>query len=337
MHERIEWIDVAKALGIIAVVVGHILPSGLTTQLIYWWHMPMFFIIGGFFLKPINRQQIGHFIKRRIQPQLATYFAVGLLLVLLSRAVHQTDWSATIQQLASLLIGGRTLTGYTTTMWFINVYVLTLLMVVTIISTIQKRRWRLTIAVAGLLLGCTYDKVSVWFQGTQTLPWDADIVLLTTFFTLIGYEWFHHPHIKPLTNVLPLLGAVGVTTGAVILKLSGQLPFSLSLKSHLIETGGLPSALILLTVPLTSCLIVFWVAKWCSMTALKPLLTIMGRHSLSIMLFHKALFDLCSQLNLNALPLQIIIGLIVPIGLSWLRRKLGHFTQPIRLPQSAPL
>ncbi|WP_054660317.1 acyltransferase family protein [Secundilactobacillus kimchicus] len=93
MHERIEWIDVAKALGIIAVVVGHILPSGLTTQLIYWWHMPMFFIIGGFFLKPINRRQIGHFIKRRIQPQLATYFAVGLLLVLLSRAVHQTDWS----------------------------------------------------------------------------------------------------------------------------------------------------------------------------------------------------------------------------------------------------
>ncbi len=40
LKKRIEWIDIAKAYGIIAVVFGHALASGTTTNMIYWWHMP---------------------------------------------------------------------------------------------------------------------------------------------------------------------------------------------------------------------------------------------------------------------------------------------------------
>lgn len=55
---RQRWVDIAKGIAIIAVVLGHInynWPGGrlvpLSDLLIWLWHVPVFFMIGGFFLK----------------------------------------------------------------------------------------------------------------------------------------------------------------------------------------------------------------------------------------------------------------------------------------------
>lgn len=45
--KRIDWIDTAKGIGIIAVIIGHFHVPDLTMRLIYSWHMPLFFIISG--------------------------------------------------------------------------------------------------------------------------------------------------------------------------------------------------------------------------------------------------------------------------------------------------
>lgn len=56
--QRKPWVDIAKGIAIIAVVLGHInfnWPEGkllpLSDMLIWLWHVPVFFMIGGFFLK----------------------------------------------------------------------------------------------------------------------------------------------------------------------------------------------------------------------------------------------------------------------------------------------
>ena len=46
-RDREEWIDIAKGIGIILVVFCHIKVSFLTTY-IYWFHMPLFFLISGY-------------------------------------------------------------------------------------------------------------------------------------------------------------------------------------------------------------------------------------------------------------------------------------------------
>lgn len=55
--QRIQYLDDAKAVGIILVILGHCLwlPSipGLS-RLIYSFHIPFFFIISGFFIKPLK-------------------------------------------------------------------------------------------------------------------------------------------------------------------------------------------------------------------------------------------------------------------------------------------
>lgn len=49
--KRIEWIDVAKGIGILAVILGHCSLSRQIAWTIYSFHMPLFFIIGGLFFR----------------------------------------------------------------------------------------------------------------------------------------------------------------------------------------------------------------------------------------------------------------------------------------------
>lgn len=53
-NNRVEWLDIAKAYGIIAIVLGHILTGSPTAHFLYWWHIPLFFLIAGIFLKPLK-------------------------------------------------------------------------------------------------------------------------------------------------------------------------------------------------------------------------------------------------------------------------------------------
>lgn len=51
--ERIAWIDIAKGVTILTVIWSHTLPfGGLPRNLIFCFHMPLFFILSGFTLKP---------------------------------------------------------------------------------------------------------------------------------------------------------------------------------------------------------------------------------------------------------------------------------------------
>lgn len=49
MNNHVEWVNSLKVFGIIAVVLGHI--SSPVGGFIYSWHMPLFFMIAGFFIK----------------------------------------------------------------------------------------------------------------------------------------------------------------------------------------------------------------------------------------------------------------------------------------------
>lgn len=58
-NKRIDWIDTAKSLGIVLVFWGHILYGGssaaaIINQLIYSFHMPMYFILSGIVAKDNN-------------------------------------------------------------------------------------------------------------------------------------------------------------------------------------------------------------------------------------------------------------------------------------------
>ena len=63
MEKRIEYIDIAKGIGILLVVIGHIVygnnypipHAGRISNFIYSFHMPLFFIISGLCIKDDKR------------------------------------------------------------------------------------------------------------------------------------------------------------------------------------------------------------------------------------------------------------------------------------------
>ena len=53
MMQRKNWIDWAKAIGILLVVMGHSEYSNpLVVQMIFMIHMPLFFVVSGYLFKP---------------------------------------------------------------------------------------------------------------------------------------------------------------------------------------------------------------------------------------------------------------------------------------------
>lgn len=47
MSKRIKWVDIAKGIAIIAMICGHEC-SGFLREIIFSFHMPIFFILSGY-------------------------------------------------------------------------------------------------------------------------------------------------------------------------------------------------------------------------------------------------------------------------------------------------
>ncbi len=68
MRKRLDYIDRAKGILIILVVIGHIWQSGYVFDVIYAFHMPAFFVISGMLMRHTEsyRRPFGKFLGERI-------------------------------------------------------------------------------------------------------------------------------------------------------------------------------------------------------------------------------------------------------------------------------
>lgn len=79
--KRIEWIDIARGIGIIFVVLGHTYRSNVFQTWIYSFHMPLFFIISGILYNP---QQVVHidwkkWLSKKVKNLILPYILFGFL------------------------------------------------------------------------------------------------------------------------------------------------------------------------------------------------------------------------------------------------------------------
>lgn len=68
--DRIEWIDVAKGIGIIIVLIYHCTPDGYLKNFLWQMHMPLFAFLSGIVFKQLYAENIANmkgFIIKRIK------------------------------------------------------------------------------------------------------------------------------------------------------------------------------------------------------------------------------------------------------------------------------
>ena len=88
VKSRIIWIDIAKAICIILVVVGHYIPDvhpawyGVMRSVIYSFHMPLFMFASGFvYIATYRETSYADFLLRKIKRLMVPYFTVSVLVI----------------------------------------------------------------------------------------------------------------------------------------------------------------------------------------------------------------------------------------------------------------
>lgn len=89
MKKRIDWIDVAKGLAIILMIVGHTIPHNIIYMFIFSFHMPFFVILSGFTYKiPKNekdiKKRVRKYVKQLLIPYILTLIVYTIVLVFIN-------------------------------------------------------------------------------------------------------------------------------------------------------------------------------------------------------------------------------------------------------------
>lgn len=76
-QKRIGTFDLVKGFAMLCIVAGHF-SDGLVCRIVFTFHVPVFFLIGGFFFHP-DRNRLMPRIVRLLKPYVFTVFAVAIL------------------------------------------------------------------------------------------------------------------------------------------------------------------------------------------------------------------------------------------------------------------
>lgn len=91
MAARNEIIDIAKAIGIILMVIGHTRCPEYLRHLIYLFHMPLFFLFSGYFFSQKYLYDKRTFIKRKLKSLYLPYVKWSLFFLLIYNFCFEID------------------------------------------------------------------------------------------------------------------------------------------------------------------------------------------------------------------------------------------------------
>lgn len=180
---RLGWIDAARGIGILLMFYGHVVQLSFPgnhaakeqTRLIYSFHMPVFFVMAGFFFRPARDLglRVWQLAARRLVP--VVFFALALLPLWAFSELHGHQMLGhDARELAVEYLRGRPDLDWVT--WF-----LVCLFVCEIIGAVALRAIKGPIATVAFGLGCV--ALGVWFSNLS-LHRDAGILYA------IGRTWF---------------------------------------------------------------------------------------------------------------------------------------------------
>uniref|UniRef100_UPI0028BD4954 acyltransferase family protein n=1 Tax=Sphingobium sp. TaxID=1912891 RepID=UPI0028BD4954 len=226
---RLEWIDVARGIGIIAVVIGHVWPRGALRDAMYSFHMPLFFLLSGLLSRP---QPVAQFTLRQLASQMRPYAAFLILLIIVDQIIETLKGGRPIfhswpQDVLPILLGGSWLRGPFTIFWFVPC-----LMTARILFNMALTRWpdALDRRWAWLMLPCLLvahgvGKFTSWSPlGMLTVPMALILLWIGAAWQLVSWRsWMMVPLVllscAGLAALLPTLNMKAADYGWPLLSI----------------------------------------------------------------------------------------------------------------------
>jgi len=319
MAKRIEYLDIARGIGILLVVLGHndfAAVSPFFHQVIYSFHIPLFFFLSGYFIN--TSLWFPDYFGKRFHAVLKPYLFTILLIYFASVSFEKMGFQTAIGRTFKALYGSIDYIDWAQ-LWFLpNLFVVSLYAFIFIRAAgrLQNRwvRWGillLTLAISLPFLNTFYPfSTSVFGKEYELygLPFSLDVVLLSGFFFILGNEVRQVTSERTFRN-LPLLLASG--TGLILLNFF--FPYSVDVARRIYESFFVNTVEALLGI-----LFVLALSHQIELHShrLAALLKYFGNISLIILIFHVPVQGAWGQKFMavtNNLPLSILIGFIMGV------------------------
>jgi len=334
---RIEYIDIARGIGILLVVLGHndfSLISPFAYQVVYSFHMPLFFFLSGYFLN--TAVPFWDFVKKRFHSLIKPYWFTIFLIYFTSVSFEKMGFQTALFRITKSLYGSGYYLDWVQ-LWFLpHLFVVSLyaFLFFVVVGRLNNRyiRWFVLIAMLGVssLFLHSFYPFPLGVLGKQYelygLPFSLDLVLLSGFFFILGNEIRHALSDKFFENLFLLIG-----TGVALILLNyfftARIDFNTrTYDSYLINT--MEAVIGILFILALSRRIELRTSR------LANLLKYLGQVSLFILLFHVPIQDFWGQ-KVRAVTdntnLSIWVGFFMGVAGSVLIYELFIKANPVAL------
>lgn len=219
-RQRIEWLDLAKGIGILCVVFGHTHIPYLAGYLIYPFHVPLFFVLSGFCFRRKENENFGNFLLKKIKTLLVPYAFFSLIWIVYESVVSVINDGFNLNYLINeIFLYAKQ--DHLHAIWFITCIFLVELLAYFIVFVCKDKNNLL------LILACLFILFTYFYKRfiDVGLIWNAEIVLPAMPFFLLGYVVKKQKVLfEKLTNwkLIPVYLALYVTIGFFNIKITGQ-------------------------------------------------------------------------------------------------------------------
>lgn len=186
VRERVTWIDRAKGIAAILMVLGHTWFPESIKILFYTFHMPLFFILSGYTFRFSSCKDIKTFFFKRIRSVVLYYLFFAQINVVwkVIKAALSSEFSLKnlSRDILGIIINIRG-SEYGPGLWFLTAFVTGYFLFYFVFKESQKKLNVQILSAVGLII--------VWmcymhFIGIR-LPWGIDVSPLIAFLLWIGY------------------------------------------------------------------------------------------------------------------------------------------------------
>ena len=81
MKNRVKYIDIARGIAILCIILGH-LGNATINRIVYTFHVPIFFLITGYFMS--DKMSTREFCQKKIRTLILPYVYTCILMILFS-------------------------------------------------------------------------------------------------------------------------------------------------------------------------------------------------------------------------------------------------------------
>lgn len=298
--------DIAKGILILCVVIGHG-GSDSIADFMYRFHMPLFFILSGYFLQ--KKSDVGEYAKKQFMKLMIPYFLYMSIDFVLFDHLHN------LNRVLNYFWGGRFINGV---YWYITCFYISSVIFVAMLKRFSSRKVVLFSVVGGgtaLIESQLIPTISLLKK--PGIPFDADVSLLCISYLAIGYYG------KPVIDKWRKSDQLQVRLATIGIGIVLIMEFAIFGGRTLdMKQAFYPNLIYAFLIPIGYGLLLL---RLCRLIAArlqftKIALQIMGQITIPIMYLHEPLNRYLQFAQENIL-IYILVGIGVPVLLAMLVQK----------------